>query len=147
MFPGFIENILESGNLFCSATASRPRRKPHWVSSSFGSIIFAASLHTLFLWGLAKPWGGSWFLHSCLQFYEWGSGDDQFANISAPFQNAMSLDTHESAKPSSVPSSSNSLSNFSQLVLSSNLTTASESLLMHSSTEAFTSAKSNILPE
>jgi len=27
----------------------RPRRKPHWVSSSFGSIIFAACWHTLFL--------------------------------------------------------------------------------------------------
>ena len=27
----------------------RPRRKPHWVSSSFGLIIHAASCHTLFL--------------------------------------------------------------------------------------------------
>ena len=32
-------------------------------------------------------------------------GNDQFANLSAPFQNAMPLNTHESAKPSSVPSS------------------------------------------
>jgi len=72
-------------------------------------------------------------------------GDDQFANLSAPFQNAMPLDTHESAKPSSVPSSLNSLSNFSQLVSSSDLAAASESLLMHSSMEAFPSQ--NIPPE
>ena len=37
-------------------------------------------------------------------------GDDEFANISAPFQNAMPLDT----QPPSVLSSPNSLSNFSQ---------------------------------
>ena len=60
----------------------RPRRKPHWVSSSFGSIIFAASWHTLFLGGLCR---GSWFIHSCLHFFVW---DDQFANLSEPFQNA-----------------------------------------------------------
>jgi len=28
--------------------------------------------------------------------------DDQFANLSVPFKNAMPFDTHESAKPSSV---------------------------------------------
>jgi len=43
-----------------------PRQKPHWVSSSFGSIIFAASWHTLFLEGLAKRCRGSWFIHSFL---------------------------------------------------------------------------------
>ena len=32
-------------------------------------------------------------------------GDDQFVNLSVPFQNAMPLDKHESAKPSGVPSS------------------------------------------
>jgi len=42
-------------------------------------------------------------------------GDDQFANISAPLQTSMPHDTHESAKPSSVPSSPYSLSNFPQL--------------------------------
>jgi len=30
-------------------------------------------------------------------------GDDQFANLSAPFQNAMPLDTHMSVKPPRVP--------------------------------------------
>jgi len=74
-------------------------------------------------------------------------GDDEFANLSAPFQNAMPLDTHESAKPSSVPRSSNSLLTFAQLALSSNLAAASESLLMHSSTEAFVCANSNIPPK
>jgi len=39
-------------------------------------------------------------------------GDDQFTNLSVPFQNAMTLDTHESAEPSGVLSSLNSLSNF-----------------------------------
>ena len=63
--------------------------------------------------------------------------DDQFANLSVPFQNAMPLDT----QPSGVISSPNSLSNFSQLVLSSDLAAASESLLMHSSMEAFICAK------
>jgi len=43
MLPGFLENLLESENLL------RPQRKPHWVSSSFGPIIFPASWHTLFL--------------------------------------------------------------------------------------------------
>ena len=66
--------------------------------------------------------------------------DDQFANLSVPFQNAMTFDTHESAKSSGVASSPNSY--FSQLDLSSDFATASESLLMHSSTEAFTCAKS-----
>jgi len=48
MLIGFLENLLESGILLCSAAAAT---KPHWVSSSFGSIIFAASSHTLFLGG------------------------------------------------------------------------------------------------
>jgi len=116
----------------------RPRQKPHWVQSSFGSIIFP-SWHALFLGGLAKRYRGSWFVHSCLPFVYW---NEQFANLSVLFQNAMPLDTHESAKLSSVRSFSNSVSNFSQLTLSSDLAAASESLLMHSSTEAFTRAKS-----
>ena len=43
MLQGFLENLLQNGNLFCSATASRTRQKPHWVSPSFGSIILVAS--------------------------------------------------------------------------------------------------------
>jgi len=68
-------------------------------------------------------------------------GDDQFAILSLLFRNAMPLDTHDSAKPSAVLSYPNSLSNFSQLALSPDLAAASESLLMHSSTEAFICAK------
>ena len=64
-------------------------------------------------------------------------GDVQFANLSVPFQNAMPVDT----QPPGVLSSPNPLSNFSQLVSSSGLAAASESLLMHSSTEAFICAK------
>ena len=48
------------------------QRKPHWVLSSFGSIIFAASWHTLFLGDCAKRCRGSWFIHSCLPFCVWG---------------------------------------------------------------------------
>jgi len=68
-------------------------------------------------------------------------GDVQFAILSVPFQNAMPLDTHESAKPSGVLGSPDSLSNFLQLALSPDLAVASESLLMHSSTEAFICAR------
>jgi len=49
----------------------RPRQKSHWVSSSIGSIIFAASRHTLLLAGLAKRCRVSWFIHSCLPFGVW----------------------------------------------------------------------------
>jgi len=69
-------------------------------------------------------------------------GDDQFPNLSVPFQNAMPLAT----QPPDVLSSPNSLSNFSKFALSLDLAAASESLLLHSSTEAFICAKLNILP-
>jgi len=56
-------------------------------------------------------------------------GDDQLAHLAVPFQNAMPLDTHESAKTSCVLSSHNSLSNFLQLALGSDSAAASERLL------------------
>jgi len=49
----------------------RPRQKTHWISSSFGSIIFP-SWHTHFLGGLAKRCRGSWFIHSYLPICVWG---------------------------------------------------------------------------
>ena len=49
----------------------RPRQKPRWVSSSFGSVIFPF-WHALFLGGLAKRCRDSWFVHSCLPFCVWG---------------------------------------------------------------------------
>jgi len=106
--------------------------------SSFGSII----LRHL---GIHSSWEtmqkdalvvGSFIAVSLLVY-----GDDQFAHISVPFQNTMPLDTHESAKTTGVLSFLNSSSNFSQLPLSSDSAAASESLLMHSSTEAFICAK------
>jgi len=67
--------------------------------------------------------------------------NDQFANLSVPFQNAMPLDTHQSAKPSGVLRSPSSLSNFLKIASSSDLAASSESLLIHISTEAFICAK------
>jgi len=58
-----------------------------------------------------------------------------------PYKTLCHLYTYGSAKPSGVLSSPNSQSNFSQLALSSALPAASESLLMHSSTEGFVCAK------
>jgi len=117
----------------CSAVL-RTQRKPHWVSSSFGSIILAASRHRL-SWE-AKQRDAA-VVGSFTPVSLFVDGDDQFANLSVLFQNAMPLDTHESAKPFDILNSVNSLSNFSQLDISSDLTVASERLLMHSSTEAF----------
>jgi len=115
-------------------------RKPHWVSSSFASIISPYIVFNEL--GIHSSWEakqrdnsvvGAFTPVSLVAFV-----DDQFANLSVPFQNAMTLDTHESAKSSGVASSQNSY--FSQLDLSSDFATASKSLLMHSSTEAFTCA-------
>jgi len=92
----------------------QPRRKPPWVSSSFGSII-SADLGIKSSWETKQKDAvvvGS-FNPVSLSVHE----DDQFANLSVPFQNAMPLDTHVSAKPSGVLSSPNSLSNISQLCL------------------------------
>ena len=55
-------------------------------------------------------------------------GDDQFLNLSVPFQDAMPLAT----QPPGVLSSPNSLSNFSKFDLSLDLAAASASLLLHS---------------
>ena len=75
-----------------SSVVLRPRQKPHWVSSSFG---FRGILAYTLPGDLAKKCRG-WLIHSCLPFV---NGHNQFANHSAPFQNAMPLDTHESVKP------------------------------------------------
>ena len=52
------------------------QQEPHWVSSSFASIIFVASWHTLFLGNKAKRCCGSWYIHSCLPFV---NEDGEFA--------------------------------------------------------------------
>ena len=116
-----------------------PRRKPHWYHPALVQLF---SRHL----GIHSSWEakqrdvaivGS-FTPVSLFVY----GDDQFANLLVPLQNPMTLGTHESAKPSGVLYSPNSLSNFSQSALSSDLAAASESLLMYSTTEAFICAKS-----
>jgi len=48
------------------------RREPHWVSPSFGSVIFVASWHALLQGDWAKRSRGSWFIHSCFPFCVWG---------------------------------------------------------------------------
>jgi len=58
-----------------------------------------------------------------------------------PSKTPLPFDTRESVKPPGVQSSPNSLSDFSQFALSPDLAATSESLLMHSSTEAFICAK------
>jgi len=62
---------------FCSVVL-RPRRKPHWVSSSFGSII---SQHLAAVVGAFTPVSPTVYR------------DDQF-DLSVPLQNAMPLDTY-----------------------------------------------------
>ena len=114
----------------------RPRWKPHWVLSSFGSNTFATSWHTLFLGNFVKRCRGSWFIHPCLPLC---MGMFNLPIFRCPSKTPCHL-TH-SAKPSGVLSSPNSLSNFSQLAFGLDLAAASESLLMHSSTEAFICAK------
>jgi len=86
-----------AGVEICSVVL-RPRRKPHWVSASFGSVIFVASWHALFLAGLAQKCAvvGS-FTPVSFFVYE----DDQFANLSVHFQNAIPLDTQPSGVLSS----------------------------------------------
>jgi len=65
MVPGFSKI---SWRVEICSVVLRPRRKQRWVSSCFGSVIFAAPWHTLFLGGWAMVCRGSWFIHSCLHF-------------------------------------------------------------------------------
>jgi len=122
---GFLENLLEFRNFFCSATAAKKTtlgiiekktKKTHWAlvkkkkkknakknTLGFGSIIHSS-------WE-AKQRDAA-VVGSFITVSLFVCGDGQFTNLSAPFQNDMPLDTHELAKSSSVPSSPNSLSNF-----------------------------------
>jgi len=110
-FPKFFQWWAKSGEISCFPLKTK---KTTFFVENFKIRGAKAPM----LGGLAKRCRGSWFIHSCLLFVY---GDHQFANLSAPFQNAMPLDTHESAKSSSFPSFPNSLSNFSQLALRSDL--------------------------
>ena len=99
MLQRFLENLLESGTLFCIATAA--------TKTALGIIqvwfnYFRGILACTLLGRLSKD---AAVVGSFIPVFLFVYGDDQFANISAPFQNAMLLDTHESVKPSSIPSS------------------------------------------
>jgi len=92
---GFLENFLESGNLFCSAT--RATKTPLGV---LFALSFSNELGIYSSWEAKQrdsPVVGA-FVPVSLVVY----GDDQFANLPVPFQNAMTLDKHDSAKPSGV---------------------------------------------
>jgi len=112
MLPGFLENLLKSGNLFYMCYGSNENR------TGYHPVLVQ-----LFSWyhGMHSSWEtkqrdsavvGS-FTPVCLFVY----GDNQFANLSVPFQNATPLDT----QPPGALSSPNLLSNFSQSALSSDL--------------------------
>ena len=117
--------ICWSGKLFCSATAA--------TKTALGII----QLWFNYFRGIMACTRDATVVGSFTPVSLFVYGDDRFANLLVPFQNAMPLDT----QPTGVLSSPNSLSNFSRLASSSGLAAASESLLLHSSTEAFTCAK------
>jgi len=106
MLPGFVEKLLGSGNLFCSVTAATKTAVViiqlwfHYFRGILAHIVLGRLSRDALVVGSLTP--VSIFVY----------GDDQFANRSVSFQNAMPLDTHESAKSSGVLSSRNSLSNF-----------------------------------
>jgi len=94
MIPKFLENLLESGILFCCCATAATKTALGIIQLWFN--YFAASFYkALHFSREAKerdaPVIGAFNLVS-LSVYR----DDQFANLSVPFQNAMLLDTHTS---------------------------------------------------
>jgi len=60
MFLGFLENLLESGNLFCSATAMTKTALGTiqlWFNYFRGILVYTFP---------GRLMCGSWFIHSCL---------------------------------------------------------------------------------
>ena len=96
MLPRFLKNLLESGNLLCSATAA--------TKTALGTTqlfeLFSRHLGIHSSW-VAKQRDAA-VVGSLTPISLSVDGDDQFANLSVPFQNTMPLDTHESAEPSTV---------------------------------------------
>ena len=104
MLPGFLENCW-SGNLFCSATAATKTALgiiQLWFNYFRGIMAYTFSRRLSRDAAVVDS-----FTPASLYVY-W---DDQFANLSVPFQNAMPLDT----QPTGVLSSPNSLLNFSEI--------------------------------
>ena len=116
----------------------RPGRKPYWVSSSFGSIIsvfFQDTWHTSFQWSYGKWCPGSRFIRSCLLFLCMGM-------ISLPvFQCSSKSPWHLTHTSQSNQTAFYVLlihsQNISQSASSSDFVAVSESLLMHTYTEAY----------
>jgi len=69
MFPGFLENLLESGNLFGSATAAT--KTALGIIQLWFNYFRDMLAHTL-PGRLSKEMPRSWFIYSCLPFCVWG---------------------------------------------------------------------------
>ena len=131
--PGFLKNLLESETLVCSATATtKTALDTTQLWFNYFRNILAYTLPGR-LWRDAAV-----VIHSLLSPFLF-MGTINLPIFQCPDKTPCHL-TH-SAEPSGVLRSPNSLSNFSQLALGVDLAVASESLLMHSSTEAFICAK------
>jgi len=137
MFLRFLENLLESGILFCCATAAT-KTAPGIIL--LGSNYFAASFYKAL--GVrfsreAKERDAPILVHSLLSHFLY-IGMISLPTFQCPSKTPCHVcHAHESAKPPSVLSSTNLLLNLSQSTISSDLAAASECLLMHSSAEAF----------
>jgi len=97
MFSSFLENVMESGNLFCCATAATKTAlcvTQLWFNYFAASFCKALGVHFS---REAKernaPVVGA-FIPVSLSVY-WDD-HDQFANLSVSFRNAVPLDTHTS---------------------------------------------------
>ena len=113
MLPGFLENLLQSGNLFCSAMAATK------IALGVSQLWFNyfRSINCMYSSWETKQRDAAVVVSitPVSPFCEWGWS----VNLSVPSQNVIQFDTHESAEPSSVLSTANSLSNFSRIALSS----------------------------
>jgi len=108
MLSGFLWDLLESGNLFCSAAATT-----NTVLGIIKALVQFLSRHFAMHFSWEAKQRDATAVGSFTPVSLFVYGDDQLANLSVPFQTVMPLDAHESAKPSGVLSSPNSLSNFS----------------------------------
>jgi len=87
MLPGFLENLLESGNLFCSATAA--------TKTALGFIQLSIISRHLGMHSSreAKQRHAS-LVGSFTPVSRSVCGNDQFATLSVPFRNATTLGTY-----------------------------------------------------
>jgi len=95
LLPRFLENLLESGILFCCAmAATKTELGPIQLCFNYFAASFCKALGVHFSREANErdtPVVGA-FTPVFLSVYR----DDQFANLSVPLQNAMPLDTHTS---------------------------------------------------